>query len=171
MLVVGARAPEFDLPGVRGSAVDRYRPSDFRGRWLVAFFYPADFSFVCPTEVRGFHDRAEEFASAGCGILGLSVDPPETHIAWARELGGIDYPLLSDIDGGVCRVYGVLDESDGRAMRATFLIDPEGAIQYALVSQRNVGRSVDETRRVLEALKTGRSCPAEWRPGDPTVGP
>jgi alkyl hydroperoxide reductase subunit AhpC len=170
MLAVGAPAPEFDLPGVLGSAVGRHRPSDFRGRWLVLFFYPADFSFVCPTEVRGFHARAGEFQEAGCGILGLSVDPPETHVAWGRELGGIDYPLLSDVGGSVSRAYGVLDPSDRRAMRASFLVDPEGVIQYALVSQRNVGRSVDETLRVLEALKTGRACPAGWQPGDP-VGP
>src|SRR6266571_7017432 len=169
MLTVGAGAPDFDLPGVRHDRLGSYRLKDFRGGWLALFFYPADFSFICPTEVTGFHKLCPEFAGTGCGILGVSIDPPETHLRWVRELGGIDYPLLSDTELSVCRAYGVLDPTDGRALRASFIIDPEGMIQYALVSHRNVGRSVEETLRVLKALQTGRHCPTGWRPGGPTV--
>jgi alkyl hydroperoxide reductase subunit AhpC len=101
-------------------------------------------------------------------VLGVSVDPPETHLAWARELGGIDYPLLSDTERAACRAYDVLDPQDQRALRASFIIDPGGVIEYALVSHRNVGRSVEETLRVLRALHGGRACPADWQPGEPT---
>jgi len=169
MLTIGTLAPAFDLPGAGKGEVGRYRLKAHKGEWVILFFYPADFSFICPTEVTGFQKFNSEFAATGCGVLGVSVDPPETHLAWAKELGGIDYPLLSDREKGVCRAYGVLDEREGRALRATFIIDPDGMIQYALVSHKNVGRSVEETLRVLKALQTGRHCPAGWRPGEPTL--
>jgi alkyl hydroperoxide reductase subunit AhpC len=169
MLTIGTIAPAFDLPGAHRGAIGRHRLKDHKGEWLILFFYPADFSFICPTEVTGFQKLHSEFAAHGCSVLGVSVDPSETHLAWAKELGGIDYPLLSDQDKSVCRAYGVLDEREGRALRATFIIDPDGVIQYALVSHRNVGRSVEETLRVLKALQTGRHCPAGWKPGEPTL--
>lgn len=169
MLTIGSPAPPFELTGVHRGQVGRHRLADYRGRWVVLFFYPADFSFICPTEVTGFQGLLPEFGSCGCQVLGVSVDPPETHLAWARELGGIDYPLLCDTEKSVCRAYGVLDPTDERALRASFVVGPEGAIQYALVSHRNVGRSVEETLRVVKALQTGRHCPAGWRPGDPAL--
>jgi alkyl hydroperoxide reductase subunit AhpC len=168
MLSIGATGAPFDLTGVRKGQTGRYRLTDYRGRWLVLFFYPADFSFVCPTEVTGFQRTLPEFAAASCEVLGVSIDPPETHVSWARELGGIDYPLLSDTERVACRAYDVLDPQDGRALRASFVMDPQGVIEYAVLSHRNVGRSVEETLRVLQALQTGRSCPADWKPGDPT---
>lgn len=168
MLSIGATAAPFDLIGVRKGQTQPYRLADFRARWLVLFFYPADFSFVCPTEVTGFQKLLPEFGASGCEVLGVSVDPPETHLAWARELGGIDYPLLSDTERAACRAYDVLDPQDQRALRASFIIDPGGVIEYALVSHRNVGRSVEETLRVLRALHGGRACPADWQPGEPT---
>jgi alkyl hydroperoxide reductase subunit AhpC len=168
MLSIGATAAPFDLVGVRKGQTQPYRLTDFRARWLVLFFYPADFSFVCPTEVTGFQKLLPEFGASGCEVLGVSVDPPETHLAWARELGGIDYPLLSDTERAACRAYDVLDPQDQRALRASFIIGPDGVIEYALVSHRNVGRSVEETLRVLRALHGGRACPADWRPGEPT---
>lgn len=169
MLTIGMAAPELDLTGVCKGKVGRYRLQDYRGRWVVLFFYPADFSFICPTEVTGFQKLHADSRACGCEVFGVSVDPPDTHMAWANELGGIDYPLLSDQDKAVCGAYGALDEREGRALRATFVIDPDGVIQYSLASHRNVGRSIEETLRVLKALQTGRHCPAGWKPGEATL--
>ncbi len=164
MLRIGARAPDFRLRGVHRDRIGEFRLKDFLDRWVVVFFYPADFSFICPTEVTGFHRLYPEFAGSGCGILGISVDPPELHQKWVTELGGIDYPLLSDERREVSRTYDVLEESSNRAQRGTYILSPGGIVEYALVSQYNVGRSVEETLRVLQALRTGRQCPADWRP-------
>ncbi len=171
MLALNSQAPDFTLEGVEGGRVRTFRLADYRKRWVVLFFYPADFTFVCPTEVRGFEARGREFKDCGCEILGISVDDPDTHRSWAGELGGLSYPLLSDTDRKVSRDYGVLNEADGRSFRATFIISPEGTIAWAMVSPMNVGRSVDETFRVLKALQTNRLCPADWRPGEPTLDP
>lgn len=171
MLALNTEAPAFTLEGVQRGEVRRFRLADFRGRWVVLFFYPADFTFVCPTEIRGFEKLAHEFRERNCEILALSVDDVASHRAWAEELGGVSFPLLSDPTRETSRAYGVLDEADGRAFRASFVVSPEGKIAYALVSPMNVGRSVDETLRVLEALQTGRLCPADWKPGDPTLDP
>jgi alkyl hydroperoxide reductase subunit AhpC len=135
---------------------------------VVLFFYPADFTFVCPTEVMGFHREREAFRKLGVKIFGVSADSVESHRAWAKELGGIDYPLLSDADGAVSAAYGVLDRRAGVPRRVTFVIDPDGAVAYVVASHHNVGRSVEETLRVVAALQTGRLCPADWHPGDPT---
>jgi alkyl hydroperoxide reductase subunit AhpC len=171
MVTLNAPAPEIVLDGIVDGRVRRYRLSDFRGRWVVLFFYPADFTFVCPTEIRGFHARHAEFAARNCQILAVSVDDIESHRAWAAELGGVGFPLLSDPGREAARAYEILDETDARAFRATFVIGPEGRVGYLVVSPMNVGRSVDETLRVLDALQTGRLCPADWRAGDPTLDP
>ncbi len=171
MLRLNSEAPDFSLEGVQDTKVRAFRLADLRGRWVVLFFYPADFTFVCPTEIRGFEKRATEFRARGCEIVAVSVDGPVSHRAWAEELGGVSFPLLSDPSRATCRAYGVLDETDGRAFRATFVLSPEGRIAYMVVSPMNVGRSVDETLRVVEALQTGRLCPADWRRGDPTLDP
>ena len=171
MVSLNAPAPEVALDGVADGRTQPYRLSDFRGRWVVLFFYPADFTFVCPTEIRGFHARRADFAQRDCQILAVSVDDVESHRAWAQELGGVGFPLLSDPARAAARAYGVLNEADQRAFRATFIVDPEGRVTYFVVSPMNVGRSVDETLRVLEALQTGRLCPADWRAGDPTLDP
>ncbi len=171
MLALNAVAPAFSLEGVEGGRVSTFRLSDYRKRWAVLFFYPADFTFVCPTEIRGFEARAQEFKGCGCQVLAISVDDVASHKAWSEELGGVSYPLLSDPAREACRAYGVLNDMDGRAFRATFIISPEGRIAWALVSPMNVGRSVEETFRVLKALQTGRLCPADWRPGEPTLDP
>jgi len=165
VLVIGDKAIDFSLPGVQGGRTGRFALRDYRGKWVVLFFYPADFSFVCPTEVTGFQRRLEDFRSSGCEVLGISVDSLESHVAWAEELGCVDYPLLSDEERVVCRAYGVLDEAEGRARRATFIIDPRGIVEYCVLSHKNVGRSIEETLRVLKALQTGRQCPADWQPG------
>jgi alkyl hydroperoxide reductase subunit AhpC len=171
MLALNAPAPAFTLDGVEAGKVRQVSLAEHAGRWLVLFFYPADFTFVCPTEIRGFQERLSDFRAIGCDVVGVGVDDVASHRAWAEELGGVSYPILADPDRTVSRAYGVLDEADGRAVRATFVISPEGLIGYLVVSPMNVGRSVDETLRVLQALQTGRLCPADWRPGQPTLDP
>ncbi|MEX2163329.1 MAG: peroxiredoxin [Sulfuricaulis sp.] len=170
MLTIADAAPDFSLPGVYQGKVKNYSLSDARGQWLVLFFYPADFTFVCPTEVTGFSRMAGDFSREKALIYGVSVDSVESHRSWAEELGGIAYPLLSDTEKKVTRAYQVLHPKDGVAIRATYIIDPEGIIQYSAASNMNVGRSVEETLRVLRAACTGRLCPADWKPGGPTGG-
>lgn len=168
MVVVGMKAPDFSLKGIYQGRVSDYSLGSFQGNWLVLFFYPADFTFICPTEVTGFSKLAREFRSEKAEILGLSVDSLETHRAWVEELGGVEYPLLSDSEKKVSRAYGVLEEKEGVSLRATFIVNPDGEVSYLVVSHRNVGRSVEETLRVLKALRTGKLCPSDWRPGEET---
>ncbi len=165
---IGNQAPGFNLKGVSQGKVSDYSVRDYRGKWLVLFFYPADFTFICPTEVTGFSKSAESFRAEGAEILGVSVDSIASHQKWSEELGGVTYPLLSDDDKTISRLYGVLDENEGVALRATFIVSPAGEITYLIVSHTNVGRSVEETLRVLKALRSERLCPSDWRPGEPT---
>jgi alkyl hydroperoxide reductase subunit AhpC len=171
MLTIGESAPEFSLPGVYQGEVRDYTLRERRKRWLVLFFYPADFSFVCPTEVTGFSRHAGAFRAAGAEIYGVSVDSIDSHRAWVDELGGIDYPLLSDAQRQVTRAYHVLHPQENVALRASFIIDPQGVIQHSVASSMNVGRNVEETLRVLSAVCTGRLCPAGWQPGEPSGEP
>lgn len=171
MLNLHDDALPFSLVGVQSGVIRRFSLGEFHGRWLILFFYPADFTFVCPTEVCAFQACFGEIQSLGAEVIGVSVDDEASHKAWAEELGGIRYPLLADPTGEVCRAYGVLNPADERAFRATFIISPEGKVVYIVVSPMNVGRSVDETIRVLRALQTDQLCPADWRPGQPTLDP
>jgi alkyl hydroperoxide reductase subunit AhpC len=165
MLGPGDRAPEIDLPCVTDDKVGRFRLANVQSELVVVFFYPRDFSFICPTEVTGFNDSLASFASENTTVAGVSVDDVESHRRWAAELGGIHYPLLADAGGKLARAFGAFDEAEGVALRATFVLDRERAIAYALASPMNVGRSVVETLRVVQALRTGRLCPADWKPG------
>jgi peroxiredoxin (alkyl hydroperoxide reductase subunit C) len=171
VLDLNADAPPFSLDGVLDGKTRRFTLGEFRGHWVVLFFYPADFTFVCPTEIVGFQRRLEDCRACDATVLGISVDDVESHGAWAEELGGIRFPLLADPARDTCRAYGVLDETEQRAYRATVVVSPAGKIAYQVVSPMNVGRSVDETLRVLRALQTGRLCPADWKPGDETLDP
>lgn len=171
MLDLNADAPAFALDGVEQGKRGRWRLADFRGRWLVLFFYPADFTFVCPTEVTGFNARLEDFRAANAAVAGVSVDEVESHRAWAEELGGVAFPLLADPTRETCRAYGVLNAADDRAFRATVIVSSQAKVAYQVVSPMNVGRSVEETLRVLQALGTGRLCPADWKPGQKTLDP
>src|SRR5215813_1421224 len=168
MIRVGDKAPNFTLKGVFRGTVSDFTLQSFPGKWLVLFFYPADFTFICPTEVTGFSKFAKDFRAEQAEVLGASVDPIETHRSWIDELGGIDYPLLSDVEKKMSRDYGVLVEKEGVSARATFILNPAREVNYLTVSHMNVGRSVEETLRVLKALRTGRLCPADWRPGEKT---
>jgi peroxiredoxin 2/4 len=170
MLKPGDPAPTFDLPCTVEGKISRVSLRALRSAMVVVFFYPRDFSFICPTEVAGFHKQREAFAGASAGIIGISVDDAETHRRWAKELGGIGYPLAADADGAMAQLYGVFDEKEKTAMRATFILDSERTIAYAVASRVNVGRSVSETLRVVRALGSGQLCPADWQPGD-SFGP
>jgi peroxiredoxin 2/4 len=167
-LRVGDNAPDFKVKGILRGEVAEYSLSSYKGKWVILFFYPADFTFICPTEVTGFTKLAQDFASENAAILGASVDSLDSHRSWAEELGGLDYPLLSDTEKTLSRAYGVLDEKEGVSLRATFIINPARVICYQVVSHVNVGRSVEETLRVLQALRTERLCPSDWKPGEAT---
>ncbi len=171
--LVGKPAPDFSMLSTKNleTLEEKVSLSDYRGKWLVLFFYPMDFTFVCPTEITALSDRYEEFKELDCEIVGVSTDSVYTHRAWIRTpreengLGDIKYPLAADPNHEVSRAYNVLIEEEGVAQRGLFIIDPEGIIRYQVVTDDNVGRSVDETLRVLQALQTGGLCPANWKPG------
>jgi len=145
--------------------------ADFRGRWLVLAFYPRDFTPVCPTEVRELSKRAREFADLDAAVVAVSVDGIETHRRWIAEvLGPVTLPLAADPSKENARAWGALLAREGVAARATFVVDPGGVVRHASINDPAVGRSISETLRVLEALRTGKPVPAEWRPGEPTLG-
>ncbi|MFH1107385.1 MAG: peroxiredoxin [Candidatus Micrarchaeota archaeon] len=166
MIQVGSPAPDFGLEGTDGAV----KLSQNKGKWTVFFFYPLDFTFVCPTEVTEFSKRIDEFKKQNTVVWGASVDSVHSHKAWAKSLGGLQYPLLSDFNKEVGRQYGVLLEDKGHTLRATFIIDPEGILRFMQVNDNNVGRNVGEILRVLQALKTGELCQVEWKPGEKTLG-
>ena len=165
MLKPGDAAPPFDLPCALDDRISRLSLASIKSDLVVLFFYPRDFSFICPTEVIGFHKARAAFAAESTTVVGVSVDDAETHRRWARELGGLAYPLLADEGGKVARAFGVLDEAENVALRATFILDARRVILYAVASPVNVGRSVGETLRVVRALRSGKLCPADWEPG------
>ncbi|MGZ6970093.1 MAG: peroxiredoxin [Thermoanaerobaculia bacterium] len=173
--IVGRQAPEFALEGVLNGKFQTYRLSDYKGKWVVLFFYPLDFTFVCPTEILAFSDRLGEFKKLNAEVFGASVDSKFSHLAWTekpREEGGIKslaYPLLEDLGKDLAEEYNVLAENGKIALRGLFIIDPEGVVQHATINNTAVGRSVDETLRVLQAFQhvreQGEVCPADWKPG------
>jgi alkyl hydroperoxide reductase subunit AhpC len=171
-MLVGQKAPDFTLDGVVGRGdFKEISLSESRGKWVVLFFYPLDFTSVCPTEILEFSKREPDFRRLNAAVLGCSVDSVHAHKAWiTANLGPLNYPLLSDIKREVSKLYGCLLEDKGFATRATFIIDPEGIVQYALYHNTDVGRSVGETLRVLDALTTGDRCPVEWKRGEKTLG-
>jgi peroxiredoxin 2/4 len=173
---VGQPAPAFKLKSTKGATSPKnlgaeISLTDYKGKWLIFFFYPLDFTFVCPTEIRALSDRLPEFQELDTDVLGCSTDSVFSHFAWLNTpvaqngIQGVKFPLVSDFTKEVSRAYGVLNETSGAAQRGLFIIDPEGVLRYAVVTADNVGRSVDETIRVLQALQTGGLCPAEWEPG------
>ena len=170
MSLVTKQAPDCEPEGVVAGEFGTVRLSHYKGKWLVLFFYPLDFTFVCPTEIKEFSRRVEDFRAAGAEIATISVDSKYSHLAWQKEIGQIAYLMLSDITKEVSQRYGVLLEEQGVALRGLFLIDPEGIVRYELVHDLSVGRNVSETLRVLKALQTGELCPIDWQPGEETLG-
>ncbi len=172
--LVGKQAPDFNMQSVSGDGekFSKVSLADYKGKWLVFFFYPLDFTFVCPTEITALSDANELFQDLDTEILGVSTDSQYSHRAWIQTpkdsngLGQLNFPLASDITQSVARDYGVLIEDEGIALRGLFIIDPEGEVKYQVVNHNDVGRSVDETLRVLQALQSGGLCAANWRAGD-----
>lgn len=171
MLQVSRPAPNFTLEGViHGHEFKKFSLADYRDQWVVVFFYPLDFTFICPTEITEFSRRFDDFKKLNAVVFGISTDSVHSHQAWLKELGELHYPLLSDMSHTVSREYGVLLEEKGLDLRGTFIVDPEGVLRYALYHDTGVGRSVKETLRILEALQTGDLCPVEWEKGKKTLG-
>ncbi len=178
--LIGKAAPAFQLDAVHNGEMKNISLSDYKGKWVVLFFYPLDFTFVCPTEILAFSDRYEDFKKLGAEVIGASVDSKFTHLAWLerpRKEGGIHglkYPLVSDLNKTLAADYGVLVDNS-IALRGLFLIDPDGIVQHCTINNLSVGRSVDEELRVLEAFQFCRThgdvCPANWKPGAATMTP
>lgn len=167
---VGSPAPEFKSRAYVDGAFKDVSLRDYHGKWVCLFFYPLDFTFVCPTEIREFAVKESAFKDAGCQILGASTDSEFSHKAWfSKDLPEVKYPVIADTNHSVSRAYNVLLEDQGITLRGTFLIDPNGILQWMSVNALGVGRSVDEVLRTLNALKTGELCPAGWTPGKPTI--
>ena len=170
---VGQAAPDFDMPSTKNmeTLAENVKLSDYAGKWLILMFYPLDFTFVCPTELTAFSDRIEELNGIGAEVIGISTDSVHSHRAWIktpRDQNGVadmKYPLASDIGGKLARQYNILVEEEGIALRGLFIIDPNGVLKYSVVHDLNIGRSVDETLRVLQGLQTGGLCAADWTPG------
>ncbi|HEY9722117.1 MAG TPA: peroxiredoxin [Oscillatoriaceae cyanobacterium] len=175
MLQPTNQAPDFKATAVVNGQFKEVKLSDYRGKNVVLFFYPLDFTFVCPTEILAFSDRVEEFRKRNTEVLGVSIDSQFSHLAWLntkRQEGGIEglaYPLVADTTKAIARSYGVLKEDEGVAFRGLFLIDKHGVIQHMVVNNLPLGRSVEETLRMVDALthfeQHGEVCPADWRPG------
>ncbi len=167
--LVGKKAPSFRMSAVTGDGKDFINVSldDYKDKWLVMFFYPLDFTFVCPTEITAFSKKLEAFKKEGADILAVSCDSIYSHQAWIKNgLGSVGFPIASDITRSVSKEYGILIEEEGIPLRGLFIIDPSGGLKYSVVHDLNVGRSVDETLRVLKAFKTGGLCPIDWQEGE-----
>ncbi|KAJ3359654.1 thioredoxin peroxidase Tpx1 [Allomyces javanicus] len=174
-------APEFTARAVVNGEFKDVSLSSFRGKYVVLFFYPLDFTFVCPTEITAFNDRAGDFKKLNTEVMAVSVDSEHSHLAWTnvpRKQGGLgatQIPLISDIKKTISRDYGVLIEDAGIALRGTFIIDPKGILRQITVNDLPIGRNVDETLRLVEALqftdKHGEVCPANWSKGARTMKP
>ncbi|MBI4970787.1 MAG: peroxiredoxin [Candidatus Omnitrophica bacterium] len=144
--------------------------SDYKGKWVVLFFYPLDFTFVCPTEIRGFNQHYEEFKKLGAEVLGASTDSVYSHKAWAENgLGKVAFPIFGDTNHQISEAFNVLIPEKGISLRGTFIIDANGILRSAVVNDLPVGRSVDETLRTLKALQTGKLTGCEWKPGEKTL--
>lgn len=175
---VTKEAPDFTATAVVNEEFKTVKLSDYRGKYVVLFFYPLDFTFVCPTEIIAFSDKIEEFRKRGAEVLGCSIDSQFSHLAWIRTpradggLGGLKYPLVADLTKKISGDYGVLTDG-GIALRGTFLIDKNGILRHALINDLPLGRNIDEAIRMIDALhffeQHGEVCPANWKPGSMTI--
>lgn len=175
---VGQPAPQFTCEAydrTKDGSDDQFGPislSDFNGKWVCLFFYPLDFTFVCPTEIVSFNDKLEDFEDRECAVLTASTDSVFSHKGWCdshEDLAKLKYPMLADTTHDLSRAFGVLKEDAGIAYRGIYLIDPQGVIRYAAVHDLSVGRNVDEILRVLDALQTDKLCPCNWKAGEETL--
>jgi peroxiredoxin (alkyl hydroperoxide reductase subunit C) len=176
MMTVGDRFPAFRLKAVVGNgnegAFREMAHDSHPGKWLIVFFWPKDFTFVCPTEIAEFARLEPEFAERGAQVLGASTDSDYVHLAWRRshpELRELPFPMLADLRRELSAALGILDRDEGVCLRATFVVDPQGVIRFASCNDLSTGRNPAEVLRVLDALQTGELCPAGWKRGEPTL--
>jgi len=177
MLTVGDKFPEFNLKATVSieSLEKAFFPitnHTYKGKWLLVFFYPKDFTFVCPTEIKGFGDLNSQFADRDTQVLAASTDSEFVHLAWRKdkeELRNLPFPMLADIKRELSSALGILDPEAGVAQRATFIVDPQGVVRFVYVTDLNVGRSPEEVLRVLDALQTDELCPCNWKQGEDTL--
>ncbi|MCH9632046.1 MAG: Alkyl hydroperoxide reductase C [Chlamydiae bacterium] len=181
-VLVGKKAPDFSAKAVvNGSEVDEFTLSDLSGKYILLFFYPLDFTFVCPTELHAFQEKEEEFKSRGACVVGCSVDSHFSHLNWLQTpksqggIEGVKYPVVADLTKSIAKDYDVLKEDEGIAYRGLFLIDKEGVVRHQVVNDLPLGRSIDEALRMLDALiffeKNGEVCPANWQEGKKSMKP
>ena len=177
MLTVGDTFPAFSLQAAvsleRGKEFQEITDQSYPGRWKVVFFWPMDFTFICPTEIAEFGHRHPDFDDRDAVVLGGSTDTQYVHLAWRNsheDLRALPFPMLADTKRELASALGILHKQDGVALRATFIVDPEGVIRHVSVNDLSVGRNVDETLRVLDALQTDELCPCNWLKGAPTLG-
>ncbi|XP_058864122.1 peroxiredoxin-1-like isoform X1 [Acipenser ruthenus] len=178
---IGKPAPHFEATAVVDGQFKDIKLSDYRGKYVVFFFYPLDFTFVCPTEITAFSDRVSDFKKINCEVIAASTDSQFSHLAWINTprkqggLGSMKIPLLADLSQSISRDYGVLKEDEGIAYRGLFVIDDKGILRQITVNDLPVGRSVDETLRLVQAFQFsdqhGEVCPAGWKPGSDTIVP
>jgi peroxiredoxin (alkyl hydroperoxide reductase subunit C) len=176
MLTVGDRIPQFKLKAAvsleKGKEFKEISEQDYKGKWRVVFFWPMDFTFICPTEIAEFGRRNKDFQDRDAQVLGVSIDTEFVHLAWRKDhpdLKNLPYPMLADTKRELSQAFGVLHKTDGVALRATFIVDPDGIIRWASVNDLSVGRSVDEVLRTLDALQTDELCPCNWKKGEETL--
>ena len=176
MLSVGEKFPQFKLKAVVSNEMDKaFIDVDNRtwaGKWLCVFFYPKDFTFVCPTEIKGFGDLEPQFRDRDCQVLAASTDSEFVHLAWRRDhkdLNSLPFPMLSDLKRELSNALGIIDPAEGVAQRAAFLVDPDGIIRFVYVTDLSVGRNPQEVLRVLDALQTDELCPCNWKQGEDTL--
>ena len=178
MLGVGEKFPDFSVTATVSTDKDLSKAfktitnQDYKGKWKLYFFWPKDFTFVCPTEIAGFGKASKEFLDRDCQILGGSTDSEFVHHAWRNnhpDLKDLPFPMLADIKRELTGQLGIIDEKAGVAQRATYLVDPEGVIRFAYVTDLSVGRNPQEVLRVLDALQTDELCPCNWQKGQETI--
>jgi len=176
MIKIGSTFPQFSLTGVVSNDINdafkTFSSQDLQGRWKVVFFWPKDFTFVCPTEIAAFGALEREFSDRDAQILGVSTDSEFVHLAWRRdkaELNDLPFPMLSDVKRELAASLGILDEDEGVAQRATFIVDPDDVVRFIYVTDLDVGRNPEEVLRVLDALQTGELCPCNWQQGQETL--
>ncbi len=177
--VIGKEAPQFEAEIFQNEEIKKIKLEDYKGKWTILFFYPADFTFVCPTELGDLADKYEEFKKLDTEILSVSTDTVFVHKAWHDEsdtIKKINFPMIADPTGSISRSYGVMIEEEGLALRGTFIIDPDGNLKTMEIHDNGIGRNMDELLRKLQAAqfvyKNGdQVCPANWKPGNDTLKP
>lgn len=179
MIKIGQKIPDFELEAYHNDQIKKIKLSDYKGKWLVLIFYPADFTFICPTELEEAVEYYEDFKKAGAEILSVSADTVFVHKAWhdnSPAISKVKYPMLADPTGKLCREFGTYIEEEGMSLRGSFIIDPDGVLRAFEMNDNSIGRSAEELLRKLQAAKfvrehKGQVCPASWKPGKKTLKP